>query len=198
MPEATPLAMVTTSGTMPKRWNANGVPQRKTPVCTSSHMSSVPRSSVRRRAACRNSGVHGCTPPSPCTHSTMTAQISWPRSANRASSAATSFSGVWAKPSGSGWKASCLAGWAVAASVAMVRPWKLRSSVTTTRGAADAAARACASARLRACRRASLMAHSLASAPEFAKKLCHGSASSGAPWLSRSERRRATSPRPSI
>ena len=39
--------------------------------------------------------------------------------------------------SGSGWKSSCLAGCAVAASVASVRPWKLFFTVTITRGAAS-------------------------------------------------------------
>ena len=40
------------------------------------------------------------------------------------SSSATSSNTTWRKPSGSGWKASCLVGWPVAWSVASVRPWK--------------------------------------------------------------------------
>ena len=43
------LAMVTTSGTTPRRWWANHAPQRPSPVCTSSTMKSTPRSSQSRR-----------------------------------------------------------------------------------------------------------------------------------------------------
>ena len=43
-----------------------------------------------RRAVCRNAGVPGRMPPSPCIGSRMTAQISAPCSANSRSSAATS------------------------------------------------------------------------------------------------------------
>ena len=209
-PEAMPLAMVTTSGVMPKCWKPKGwVPQRNMPHWISSHMSSAPRSSVRRRAVCRNSAVQGCTPLSPCTHSTMTAQMASPCASNRASSAATSLMGVRAKPSGKGRNASCFAGWAVAASVASVRPWKLASSVTMMRGAASRAAATVASsapsasaraaARFLACKRASLNAHSFASAPELAKKLRHGVRSaSGTHAFSRSDTARATSPRCSM
>ena len=209
-PEAMPLAMVTTSGVTPKCWNPKGcVPQRYMPHWISSHMNSAPRSAVRRRTAARNSGSHGCTPLSPCTHSTMTAQMPSPWEANSDSSALISLMGVRTKPSGRGWNASCLAGCAVAASVASVRPWKLASSVTMRRGAAAAAARtpsssapaasAAAIARFLACSRASLKAHSFASAPEFAKKLCHGVRSpSSMHSFSKSDTRCATSPRCSM
>ena len=119
-----------------------------------------------------NSSVQGCTPLSPWMHSIMTAQMRSPWVSNRRSKASTSLMGVAVNPPGSGWKASCLAGWAVAASVAKVRPWKLLARVTMRRGANSASLPA-ASVRRRAYRRASLIAHSLASAPEFAKKVFH-------------------------
>ena len=132
----------------------------------------------------------------------MTAHTSPPRRANSASSAATSFWGTAANPSGRGWNASCLAGCAVAASVASVRPWKLPSSTTTRRAALSCAACASppqaaarAAARLRACRRASLMAHSLASAPELAKKVFHAPrAADGSAGDARSPPSAASSP----
>ena len=67
------LAMVTTSGTTPSRWWANHAPQRPRPVCTSSTMKSMPRSSQSRRTPWKYSAVAGFTPPSPCTGSSSTA-----------------------------------------------------------------------------------------------------------------------------
>ena len=67
------LAMVTTSGTTPRRWCANQAPQRPRPVCTSSTMKRMPRSSHSRRTPWKYSAVAGFTPPSPCTGSSSTA-----------------------------------------------------------------------------------------------------------------------------
>src|ERR1035437_7483118 len=52
-PAPSPLATVMASGMMPACWNANHVPVRPTPVCTSSMMSKVPLAVVSSRASCR-------------------------------------------------------------------------------------------------------------------------------------------------
>ena len=116
------LAIVTTSGTTPACWKPNHVPVRAKPVCTSSIISSRPRSSHSARTSRRYCGSAGTTPPSPCTGSSSTAATV---GSMAASSAAMSLNGTCRKPSGIGWNGSCFAGWPVAASVASVRPWKL-------------------------------------------------------------------------
>ena len=73
---------------------------RPRPVCTSSTMSSTPRSSHSRRTPPKYSAVAALTPPSPCTGSSSTAATlgsSAPASASRSSQA------TWRNPSGSGW-----------------------------------------------------------------------------------------------
>ncbi len=62
-----------TSGSMSYCSNANQVPVRPHPVCTSSTISGMPSSRVSRRTRCTNSCVAGITPPSPCTISMITA-----------------------------------------------------------------------------------------------------------------------------
>ena len=52
-PSAMPLAMLTTSGSMPARWKLNGAPQRKKPVWTSSITSRMPFSWQRSETARR-------------------------------------------------------------------------------------------------------------------------------------------------
>ncbi len=120
-------------------------------------MNSRPRSSQIRRTAAKYSAVAGLTPPSPCTGSSNTADTD---GSSDASNASASHHATCRKPSGSGQKTSCFAGWPVACSVARVRPWNDPYTLTTT------------------CRprpphlRASLMAHSFASAPELQKNTC--------------------------
>ena len=100
--------------------------------------------------------------------------------------ASMSFRSTEAKPAGIGRKVSWNLSWPVAASVARVRPWKdfFASSLTSPQ------------------RRASLMAPSLASAPEFAKKVFQVTAAEPMSWPdssvmreSRVESPLATSPR---
>ena len=52
-PEPSPLASGITSGRMPAHWCANHLPVRPMPHCTSSSMSSQPRSSQMRRTSFR-------------------------------------------------------------------------------------------------------------------------------------------------
>ena len=99
MPLPSALAIVTTSGRMPACSNANHVPVRPRPHCTSSTMSSASRSSHRRRTPCRYSGDAGITPPSPCTASSSTAAT---RSSSAPSSASRSSNATWRKPRGQG------------------------------------------------------------------------------------------------
>ncbi len=63
----------TTSGSMPYCSNANQVPVRPQPLCTSSTMSGMPRRRVTSRIRWTNSTSAGMTPPSPCTSSMITA-----------------------------------------------------------------------------------------------------------------------------
>ena len=107
-------------------------PVRPMPVWISSRISSAPCASHSRRAACRYSGVPGRMPPSPCIGSRITAQISAPRAANSASSAATSLYGRWVKPSGLGPKPAEYFACPPAVTVNSVRPWKA-FCVDTTR-----------------------------------------------------------------
>ena len=93
------LAMVTTSGTTPRRWWANQAPHRPRPVCTSSTMKSTPRSSHSRRTPWKYAAVAGFTPPSPCTGSSRTAATD---GASAASSSSRSSHVTWRKPSGQG------------------------------------------------------------------------------------------------
>ena len=72
-PEPRPLASGITSGRMPAHWCANHLPVRPMPHCTSSSISSQPRSSQIRRASCRYSIVVGRMPPSPWITSRNTA-----------------------------------------------------------------------------------------------------------------------------
>jgi hypothetical protein len=51
--EVTPFAKVIMSGTMPKRCEPNGAPQRPKPVMTSSQIKRMPCFSVRARSAGR-------------------------------------------------------------------------------------------------------------------------------------------------
>ena len=74
-PFASAFASVNTSGVTSTPWNANHVPVRPTPVCTSSNSSRAPRSSHSRRARRRYSGESGITPPSPSTGSSSTAAV---------------------------------------------------------------------------------------------------------------------------
>ena len=125
------------------------------------------RSAHSRATACRYSGVAGHTPPSPWTHSSMTAHAAptpFGMASSRLVRAAASLSGTSTKPAGSGWKSRWKLSWPVAASVASVRPWKLCRAVTIVL----APPRWVAPQRL-----ASLMAPSFASAPEFAKNVFH-------------------------
>ncbi len=92
------------------------------PVCTSSTISRRPRSSHRRRAPRKNSTSAGLTPPSPCTGSSRMAATVGSMAASSAVEVVPARRG--GSPRACGWKASCLAGWPVAWSVASVRPWK--------------------------------------------------------------------------
>ena len=200
IPDAMPLAMVTTSGTMPKFWKPNGFPVRNMPHCTSSHIMSASLSLQSLRTSRRKSALHTCTPDSPWMHSSITAHMESPMVSNSARSESTSFMGVGRKPSGMGskpeWKAAC----PVAASVASVRPWKLFTSVTTTDGARSGFCPFEEAWRF-ARRRASFMAHSLASAPELAKNAFHVLGATPAdplPTFNSSESRSARRPLPSM
>ncbi len=72
-PEAIPFAQATTSGSMPKCWNANGVPKRPKPVCTSSMIRKVPLARHFACNACSQSGFAVFTPAMDCMGSTITA-----------------------------------------------------------------------------------------------------------------------------
>ena len=115
------LAMVTTSGATPKCWKPNHAPVRPRPglhlVDHEQEAALVAQARGRPGSTRRSAGL---TPPSPCTGSSSTAATV---GSMAASSASRSFQATWRKPSGSGWNASCLAGWPVACSVASVRPW---------------------------------------------------------------------------
>ncbi|CFN82895.1 Uncharacterised protein [Bordetella pertussis] len=72
-PPARPLARVMTSGRISAHWWANHLPVRPIPDCTSSIMSSQPRSVHSCRTPCRNAMSEGRMPPSPCRTSSSTA-----------------------------------------------------------------------------------------------------------------------------
>src|SRR4051812_7854437 len=74
-PFASALASVTRSGRTPSCSNAKKLPVRPTPTCTSSKQ----RIASSARAAARNSGVNGITPPSPSTGSSSTRPVSSPK-----------------------------------------------------------------------------------------------------------------------
>ena len=107
------------------------MPVRPMPLWISSRISSAPCSVHSRRAACRNAGVPGRMPPSPCIGSRMTAQVSAPCSANSRSSAATSLYGMCVMPAGFGPKPLAYFACPPAVTVKSVRPWKLFSVETT-------------------------------------------------------------------
>ena len=86
-PPARDFAMHSRSGCTPECSQAKMRPVRPMPVCTSSMISSAPRSWHRRCAANRYCGSAGRTPPSPCTTSRITAAV-W--LVNAASSASRS------------------------------------------------------------------------------------------------------------
>ena len=107
--------------------------------------------------------------------------------------ASMSFRSTEAKPAGIGRKVSWNLSWPVAASVARVRPWKDFFALTTPKAPSSLTSPQ---------RRASLMAPSLASAPEFAKKVFQVTAAEPMSWPdssvmreSRVESPLATSPR---
>ena len=103
------------------------------PLWISSKISSASWASHSRRAACRNSGVPGIIPPSPCIGSRITAQTSLPpSSANAASSPAMSLYGMWVKPVGLGPKPAAYFACPPAVTVNSVRPWN-ELSVEITR-----------------------------------------------------------------
>src|SRR5581483_5743143 len=150
-PFASPFASVTRSGRTPSCSKAKNEPVRPRPVCTSSNARSAPSS----RAAARNAGWSGITPPSPRTGSSSTTPTS---SAIAPCSAATSFGGTKRTPPSSGSKAARFAGWPVAESEPSVRPWNPPSSAITPG--------------LPVALRAYLSAASFASAPELQKNAC--------------------------
>ena len=149
------------SGTTPSTvWKQKGLPQRYRPVCTSSKITRQLLASASSRTCFRYSSLSGHTPLSPWMGSIMIAHTSGPMAA---SSAAQSLACTARKPTGSGWKGSWSQSCAVAASVSMVRPWKLPLSVMTVWHSGPL----CSMAQ----RRAAFIAHSLASAPELAKNV---------------------------
>ena len=98
-------------------------------------------------------------PPSPWIGSIMSAAVSGPMAASRAS---RSSNGTWSKPSTFGPKPSRYLSWPPAAMVASVRPWKAPSNVTMRKRSGWPFAAWYL--------RAILMAASFASAPELEKK----------------------------
>ena len=116
------------SGTMPFCMYEKSAPVRPIPLWISSRISSAPCAVHSRRAACRNAGVPGVMPPSPCIGSRITAQTSSPPSArNAASSAATSLYGMCVMPAGLGPKPCEYFAWPPAVTVNSVRPWNALS-----------------------------------------------------------------------
>ena len=113
---------------MPFCMYENSVPVRPIPLWISSRIRSALCSSQSRRAACRNAGVPGVIPPSPCIGSRITAQMSSPPSSrNAASSAATSLYGMCVKPAGFGPNPDEYFAWPPAVTVISVRPWNALS-----------------------------------------------------------------------
>src|SRR5438876_7131087 len=101
-PPPSGFASVYMSGTTPDASEANKVPVRPRPHCTSSKINAVPVSLHRFRKKTRNSSATGRTPPSPCTGSMMTAAV---RSGVMVRSAAsTSPSGMMCTSASSGSK----------------------------------------------------------------------------------------------
>ena len=93
-PPPRPLALVRMSGTTPFCMYEKSAPVRPMPLWISSRIRSASCAVHSRRAACRNSGVPGVMPPSPCIGSRITAQISSPLRGELGSSAATSLYGT--------------------------------------------------------------------------------------------------------
>src|SRR6185436_19435866 len=125
-PEPRPLATGMTSGRMPAHWCANHLPVRPIPHCTSSSISSQPRSSQIRRASLRYGTVVGRIPPSPwITSRKMATTFGLVRATF--SIAATSLSGTRTKPSTRGPKPAWILALPVADRVAIERPWKAAS-----------------------------------------------------------------------
>ena len=89
---------------------AGGEPVRPRPTWTSSKTSSIPRSSHSRRSPARNSPVAGYTPPSACTGSTNTAQVS---SLTSFSTEARLLNSAKSMPGSSGSKPLWYLGWPV-------------------------------------------------------------------------------------
>src|SRR3954451_24190802 len=167
-PLASAFASVTRCGRTPTCSKAKKEPVRPVPVWISSRQSSAPSSAARASAAWRNAGSSGITPPSPRIGSSRLSPMS---GAAAGSSEITSFGCATRTPWSSGSKAARFAGWPVADSEPLVRPWKLPSSaITPVRPVAL---------------RAYFRAASFASAPELQKK-------PRAP-PNRSDRRRASS-----
>ena len=149
------LAVVIMSGRTPYRSAANGWPLRPTPICTSSKMSCAPTASQRARSAARNSAPMSKAPPTPCTGSTITAATSSP---TVPAIAEMSRRGTQLTSKGvRGNSYHFLSAPQVIAPAAAVRPWNPPSTATTRVR--------------RVILNAMRSAFSLASAPEFTKKM---------------------------
>ena len=123
-PEPRPLASGITSGAMPAHWCANHLPVRPMPHCTSSSISSQPRSSQMRRTSLQVLDRRRVDAAFALDHFEEDRDDVRVACARPARSPPMSFSGTRTKPSTSGPKPACTLGLPVADSVAIERPWK--------------------------------------------------------------------------
>ena len=85
-PPAIDFAQVIRSGRRSSRSDANIVPVRPKPVCTSSAISTTPKRSQKARSSATKAGGGTTNPPSPSTGSMITAARSWGRTSVRSAS----------------------------------------------------------------------------------------------------------------